>query len=268
MATNVLAQIPRRRKRRIQAQAERAASRIYDPEIQAYQAQRKGVRRQYRRDVRANRGVINYTNQALSRVPLKGLHGGARQAVAAEIALSRKDATASLPMLNAEARQARTAGLADIKSDIVGARVEQAQDAARRYATLLGKEATYQTQEAKDEATERADRRKRKRERQHALKEARRVTMNVLATEKPPWDEKVIRHYDGDPEAAWRAFEERVADEADVSHSEAAVAVRALRRRLLRDKRRGMALNPEEYRRRYSGPGDPRNLYADLVIGG
>jgi hypothetical protein len=177
MATNVLARIPQRRRRRIRSKAERAAARIYQPEIEMYRAQRKGVRRQYRRDVQANRGVVNYTQDAISQVPLKGLTGKARQQVAAEMALSSKDVAASLPMLNAEARQARTAGLADIKADIIGARVERAQDAGRRYATLLGQEATYQTQKQADRAEHRVEKRARKQD----LHVARRRVQMLLA---------------------------------------------------------------------------------------
>jgi hypothetical protein len=138
------------------------AHRIFAPEIQALRGQKQAVKRQYRRDVRSNRGAINFTQQAISQVPLKGLTGKARQQVASEMALSSKDVAASLPFLNAEARAARTERLADIQSDIIGARVDQAQDAARRYASLLGQEATYQTGQAKARTDVRKDRRERR----------------------------------------------------------------------------------------------------------
>ena len=82
MPRTPLEYVPRGYRRRLRRQSERAAARIYGPEIDALQGQKKQVRRQYRRDVRANRGAIAYTQDAISQVPLKGLHGIARKQLA------------------------------------------------------------------------------------------------------------------------------------------------------------------------------------------
>jgi hypothetical protein len=231
MPRTPLQYVPSGYRRRLRRQSERAANRIFNPEIQAYRAQKKGVRRQYRKDVRANRGTIAYTQDAISQVPLKGLHGTARKQVAAEMALSSKDVAASLPFLNAEARATRSEAMTGINQDILTARINRSQDAARRFATELDQAGNRFLRDAKDEATDRAEKRKKKRENKVAMKQARRVTMNVLSTEPPPWAPQVIKHY-GSVEQAWRAFEERVADEADVDHAQARQAVAALRRRI------------------------------------
>lgn len=234
MATNPLVRIPRGYRRRLLAQARRQAQREFGPEIRALRGSKKAVRRQYRRDVKANRGVVNYTQDAISQVPLKGLSGRYRNQVAEEMALSSKDVAASLPALNAEARGVRNEALAGINEDILNARIDKQQESATDYESLLGKAATYFSSKNKDEATERAERRKAKRQRQQDLHVASRRAMTLLLTTKPdfrPWGDKSIRQF-GSADNAWRAFERQLAREAEIPDHIAESAIKRLRRRL------------------------------------
>lgn len=233
MATNPLVKIPRRYRQRLKRRAARSAAREFNPKIQALQSQKQAVRRQYRRDVAANRGVINYTQDAIAQVPLKGLSGRYRNQVAQEMALSSKDVAASLPSLNAEARAVRSEGLMDIRSDILDTRIDKAQESAQDYESLLGKAATYFSSKG-DEASDRAEKRKAKRQRQQDLHVASRRAMTLLLTTKPdfrPWGDKSLRQF-GTEDAAWRAFERQLAREAEIPDHVAETAIKRLRRRL------------------------------------
>jgi hypothetical protein len=225
--------------------AERQASREWDPQIEALRGQKKAVRRQYRRDVAANRGTVAYTQDAINQVPLKGLSGRYRNQVAAEMALSSKDVAAALPSMNAEARLAMREGLSEISSDVLDARIDKQQEAANDYESLYSKAATYFSSKG-DEASDRAEKRKAKRQRQQDLHVASRRAMTLLLTTKEdfrPWGDKSVRQF-GSEDNAWRAFERQLAREAEIPDPAAEAAIRRLRKRLEQSSLRGRT-NPE-----------------------
>lgn len=256
------ARLPRRVKRRLKRQADRAAERIYAPEIDALQAQKAQVRRQYRRDVASAQGTVDFAQNAIESESLKGLHGSARRQVAQELARSSRDVAQSLPFLTSEAVDARRTGLSGIRSDILSAKVEQAQTAARTFNSGLEeartKAAQYLAQQEADKAAAKKDaasRAKNKRQAHKSLKTAVQTGLNLLATgamnpDKPevgvPWSQQAIKHY-GTEDQAWTFFEHMLAEQEAIDPQAAHKAVLAIRKRLMGP------LNPHSNQL----PGDP-----------
>jgi hypothetical protein len=145
--------IPRKLKQRFRKQSNRAARRIYGPEIQMLRGQRRGVRKQYQKDVQAAKGAINFTQSAINQVPLKGLSGRYRKEVAGELALASKDVAASFPALKAEARATRNEELSSVRDDILTARINKEKKAGETYNSLLSEARTDAEQYLKSRRT-------------------------------------------------------------------------------------------------------------------
>lgn len=194
--------LPAALRQRFQHRASNYAHRLYDDQIAALRARRTGIRRQYQRDLNSAQGAINFTQNAIQQVPLKGLHGRYRQEVAAEIAQSSSDVAKSFPALKAEARAVRRDSMTELQDKILGARIERQQTAARTLNSLLGEART----DAESYLKSKKDAEGTKKETKTALYLARNA---LTLAKKKPWEFKTPEQQ----KQAWAIIAEEAAGE-------------------------------------------------------
>jgi hypothetical protein len=221
--------------------AQRAANRYYAPQIAALKAQRRGVVRTYRQSVSSTKNAVGAAQAQLSQIQkgLKhsGLKGSFLQQTRSDLASRQQSLGQAIPFLTQDARAQKQSGLAGIQQDIIGARVDRAQDASSKLYSLEQKAYTSGASAASDRQDNQRLHALHRRQHRRNVSQAVHTGMNLLATAPTsgegsvPWSADSVKHF-GSEGDAWRNFEGILAGQSDVNHSQAQAAIEVIRRRL------------------------------------
>jgi hypothetical protein len=246
--------LPRRVRRVIRHRSQRAARRIYGPDLRTarqgvklvkrqYRGQRRQINRAYRRDVRSTRQAVTGFQKIIGAEARKtksgafGLTGRYKQEVAQELAMRGADVAQSLPALTAEARQTRATSLQQMRqaraSDVSSA-LQDVQSAKAAIAKKSAEEYLSESKSARLHRYSNVQNRGQGGVSKGDLRKAVKIgslMLQTTPTPKLPWGEKSIKHF-GTAENAWASFtRELLAQEGVDDPRVAATAAKILRRR-------------------------------------
>jgi predicted HicB family RNase H-like nuclease len=246
--------LPHRVRRVIRRRSERAAQRIYGPQLKQarqgvrlvkrqYRGQRRQINRAYHRDVRSTRQAVSGFQKIIGAEARKtksgafGLTGRYKQEVAQELSTRGADVAQSLPTLTAEARQTRATALQQMRQSRASDISSALSDVQTAQADIAKKSAEEFLSETKSARLHRASNIKSRGQSGVAkgdLQKAVKVGSLMLETtpaSKLPWGVKSVKHF-GTVDNAWASFtRELLAQDAVTDPRVAIAAAKVLQRR-------------------------------------